>query len=206
MESINDNGCARTLAILASIAAIISVIVAILAWLMPFNPVGTSPIVSRPDEQTSSDSPIATQGTSPNNQATNFVVIADQSWQNTGVRVDGGDVISIRYLSGLWDWTSEYPDFDAYGDPDSQNTCNHISELVSIGATPGNCPVPGEQVGALVGKIGNETPFYVGGSYSFSIPNNVTSGTILYLMTNDVFGGLGDNDGQIEVEINVSSE
>jgi len=48
MSSNNESGCVKTIGILAGIATIIGVVVAILAWAMPFNPIGSSPLVSHP--------------------------------------------------------------------------------------------------------------------------------------------------------------
>jgi len=209
MESTNGSGCAKTIAILASIATIIAVVIAVLAWLLPFSPVGTSPLAPRSSEKTEPNSQVSNQPDVLNggaNETSKFTVSANQSWQDTGVTLSAGDNISITYLSGQWDWTSEYPDFDAQGDPNPQNTCEHISKLIAPGATPGICALPSAQAGALVGKIGNGTPFLVGDNYTFTISNNVKSGTRLYLMNNDVFDGLGDNSGKIEVMISISSQ
>lgn len=61
MDSINGTGCAKTIGILASIAAIIAAVIAILAWIMPFSPVGASPFAPRPTEQLDSNLPITIQ-------------------------------------------------------------------------------------------------------------------------------------------------
>jgi hypothetical protein len=44
MGSNNETGCVKVISIVAGIATIIGVIFAIVAWLMPFSPVGSSPI------------------------------------------------------------------------------------------------------------------------------------------------------------------
>lgn len=51
MNSNNESGCVKTIGILAGIATIIGVVVAILAWTMPFSPIGSSPLVSPTKQQ-----------------------------------------------------------------------------------------------------------------------------------------------------------
>jgi len=51
MGSNNETGCIKTISLLAGIATIIGVVIAMLTWVMPFNPIGSSPLASRPTEQ-----------------------------------------------------------------------------------------------------------------------------------------------------------
>src|SRR5215216_6605487 len=48
MGANNETGFAKTIAILAGIATIVGVVIAILNWLMPFSPVGSSPLAPSP--------------------------------------------------------------------------------------------------------------------------------------------------------------
>jgi len=48
MGATNETGFAKTIAILAGIATIVAVVIAILDWLMPFSPVGSSPLAPSP--------------------------------------------------------------------------------------------------------------------------------------------------------------
>lgn len=152
-----------------------------------------------PTDQKLSDNPPSTTL-----RPISFSISANQTWQDTGIRLNDGDTISIRYLSGGWDWTRDYPDFDATGDPDPQNTCERISHLVAPGAKPGICPIPDGQIGALVGKIADNDPFLVTNVLNYTVPQNIGTDQTLYLMINDVFNGLRDNDGEIRVTIIVS--
>jgi hypothetical protein len=46
MSSNNETGCVKIIGLIAGIATIIGVIIAVLNWLMPFNPIGVSPFAS----------------------------------------------------------------------------------------------------------------------------------------------------------------
>ena len=51
MNTIGDIGCAKVIGILAGLATIVGAIIAIFAWTMPFSPIGSSPIIRHPAEQ-----------------------------------------------------------------------------------------------------------------------------------------------------------
>ena len=66
MDTNSSMGCGKALATLGALAAIISLVVALFAWLMPFGPVGPSPFVLHPatpssaQTETSTDMPTVT--------------------------------------------------------------------------------------------------------------------------------------------------
>lgn len=51
MNSNGDTGCVKLLAILGGLAAIVSVIIGVLAWLTPFSPIGPSPFARQTETQ-----------------------------------------------------------------------------------------------------------------------------------------------------------
>ena len=57
MSSNNESGCVKTIGVLAGIATIIGVAIAILTWLMPFIPIGQSPLDSHQTNQQSNGQP-----------------------------------------------------------------------------------------------------------------------------------------------------
>ena len=120
-------------------------------------------------------------------------VQADIAWQNTGVVISAANTVKITYQSGLW--TANPQDnggklYDAYGNPNF------------IPAKQGYT-LPGENEGALIGKVGN-TVFLIG--MGATLPANL-SGEIQLCINDDLNGqygaGLTDNLGAIAVSINV---
>lgn len=133
-----------------------------------------------------------------------LTVSASKGWQETGIRVDEGNKVSISYVSGSWTWTLEYPKFDSTGDPQEINTCKYICDQVAPGATPASiyCPIEELRIGTLVGKLGSTGEvFYVGKSITYQVPAG-TRQEMLYLRMNDC--GTNDNDGAIQINIQVS--
>jgi len=51
MNSNSDTGCAKLPTILVGLATIVGVAIAVLAWLMPFSPVGQSPLARQIETQ-----------------------------------------------------------------------------------------------------------------------------------------------------------
>jgi len=128
-------------------------------------------------------------------QTTTFMTIfANQAWQDTGVAVNTWDTLTIKYVSGLWRWTGDRPDYDGNGDPTATGV------YMAICTTVYDCPITDAPLEALVGKIGlNGVPFLVGNG--ITVPNNAGNNQKLFLMGNDSLSGLGDNVGSIEVSI-----
>ncbi|WP_211196183.1 hypothetical protein [Flavobacterium sp. H122] len=124
---------------------------------------------------------------------TPVTVQADIAWQNTGVVISANNTAKISYVSGLW--TANPQDnngqlYDANGNPNF------------IAAKPGYT-MPGQNEGALIGKVGN-TVFLVG--MGTTLPSNL-SGEIQLCINDDLNGeygaGLTDNLGSIVVSIDV---
>ena len=116
---------------------------------------------------------------------------ANIKWQKTGVNVSAGQPVNITYQSGLW--TANPNDnngqlYNAYGNPGF------------IAAKPGYT-MPGQNEGALIGKIGN-TVFLVG--MGVTSPSNL-SGELELCINDDLNGvygqGFKDNIGSITVLI-----
>lgn len=109
-----------------------------------------------------------------------ITVRADRSWTDTGITVRAGDVFRID-ASGYVNWGPNRSD-DPNGEYGSPYNANR--------------PLPNRAGGALIGRIGNGQPFFVGsGMQSFRAAN---SGR-LYLGINDDY--LQDNSGSFRVMI-----
>jgi PA-IL-like protein len=109
-----------------------------------------------------------------------IVVRSDQAWTDTGIRVRAGEVFRIE-ADGFVRWGPNRND-----DPNGQANSPYNA----------NRPLPSRAGGALIGRIGNGAPFFVGsGMQSFR------AGTVgeLYLGVNDDF--LRDNTGSFRVTV-----
>ncbi|WP_202182990.1 hypothetical protein [Chitinophaga solisilvae] len=116
------------------------------------------------------------------------------AWQNTGVVLNAGNRATIKYTTGLW--TANPADnggklYNAAGNP-------------SFFAAPPGYPMAGQNIGALVGRVGN-TIFMVG--LEATVPPNL-SGELQLCINDDLnkqYGaGLTDNIGAVSVTIDVS--
>jgi hypothetical protein len=108
-------------------------------------------------------------------------VRGDQRWTDSGVRLRAGDTFRID-ASGFINWGPNRSD-DANGEVNSPYNANR--------------PLPSRAGGALIARIGNGEPFFVGtGTQSFRASN---SGP-LYLGINDDY--LQDNSGSFHVVVN----
>jgi hypothetical protein len=112
-------------------------------------------------------------------------VEAKEGWNNTHIKVETGDILTITYVSGRWSpWSGE--GFDAIGSGgDPRCRCN-VMEGVSHAA--------------LIGRIGDNEPFLVGERYHHSIGES----GILYLGINDV--DIYDNSGRLQVRVEIDEE
>lgn len=108
-------------------------------------------------------------------------VDATKDWQVTGVTVQEGERVSIRYSSGLWTFDRNLARTDGIGTP---------------GYTSANAPLPRANLGALIAKIDEGSPFLVGNQV---LTTSDTSGAV-FLRMNDS-EDVGDNEGIIIVEI-----
>jgi len=120
-----------------------------------------------------------------------ITVQAAIQWQNTGVEVAPSSLLSISYVSGLW----------------TANPQDNNGQLYNANGTPSNIPapagytMPGQNEGALIGKVG-DTVFFIG--MGTTIPSNL-SGELLLCINDDLDGtygqGFADNEGSIIVKV-----
>lgn len=111
-----------------------------------------------------------------------FVVRADSDWQDTGITVKPGMRVRIRQVSGMWSpWQGGNYDAVGFGG-DPRCACN-VAEGISHAA--------------LIGRVGDSQPFYVGRNFDQHLGERGT----LYLRINDT--RLEDNAGALEVIIEV---
>ncbi|WP_198351377.1 heme-binding protein [Burkholderia ubonensis] len=130
--------------------------------------------------------------------ATAFTVQANQSWQSTGITLDGSVGVTIAYQKGLWT-----------ADPQT----NH-GEYYDANGCPGY-PINGDEFasyplhdgqleGALVGRVGESgTPFLISDGPT-PVPQG-PKGTLQLVINDDLTGahgnGLTDNEGSVTVYI-----
>ncbi len=109
-------------------------------------------------------------------------VYADQVWNDTNILVQPGDLLIIRYVSGLWSpWSGgSYDAIGFGGDPNCD--CNVLK---------------GVSHAALIGKVGDGTPFFVGKDFHHRMGETGR----LYLGINDT--RTSDNSGFLLVQVEV---
>ncbi|MEO8515357.1 MAG: hypothetical protein ABI426_01365 [Flavobacterium sp.] len=124
---------------------------------------------------------------------TPVTVQADIAWQNTGVVIAPSNTVHVNYASGLWTANPNINNgqlYNAYGNP-------------TFIAAKSGYTMPGQNEGALIGKVGNAI-FLIG--MGTTLPQNL-SGEIQLCINDDLNGeygaGLKDNLGSIVVSINV---
>jgi hypothetical protein len=114
-----------------------------------------------------------------------FFDVRAQQWQDTGIQVEEGDLVSTIQVDGSW--TNGGPTqnwFDANGNPDEEPQEDAL--------------LPSAPIGALIGKVGQDGPAFLVGRWAV-FP--VEAGGTLYLAMNDT--SYTTNDGRITVEISV---
>jgi Ca2+-binding EF-hand superfamily protein len=122
------------------------------------------------------DTAVATSG--------DFVrVEGTQEWTDTGITVRAGDTIT----------------FDAQG---TVRISNDRNDIAGVGGTlsnrrEANAPLPNQVAGALIARIGNSPPLFIGTRRSVRAP----FGGRLYLGVNDDY--LADNSGDFQVTVAV---
>lgn len=118
---------------------------------------------------------------------TNFTVVAQELWQKTGITVQAGQAVSIRYTGGRWNISPQDRNLTAKGTTRFNGFASYA--------------LKGAPAGCLVGRVGGQV-FYVG--ENGQVPDGLTGD--LELITNDDVGkahgnGYPDNSGSIQVEI-----
>ena len=110
-----------------------------------------------------------------------IVISAKQAWTSTGITVRRGEV-----------WN-----FNTTGDVQLSADANDVAAPAGSksGRYAPNAALPRSFAGALIGRIGNGTPFPIGNSTSITMP---ASGQ-LFLGIND--DGFEDNNGEFRVEL-----
>ena len=122
------------------------------------------------------NNPVATSG--------DFVrVEGTQEWTDTGITIRAGDTIN----------------FDAQGTVRLSNGRNDIAGAGGTlsGRREANAPLPNQVAGALIARIGNSPPLFIGNRRSVRAP----FGGRLYLGVNDDY--LNDNSGDFQVTVTV---
>lgn len=118
---------------------------------------------------------------------------ADVAWQNTGVVITTNQTVKINYVSGQWTANPANDNGKLYGANGNPNF---------IAAKPGYT-LPGQNEGALIGKVGGII-FLIG--MGTKIPSTL-AGEIQLCINDDLNGeygaGLSDNVGAITVSIEV---
>ncbi len=113
-----------------------------------------------------------------------LIVKATDTWLDTGLDIQAGDQLIIT-TQGKW---------QVDGKPETIQV-NADGYGIPLGGTPFN-----GSFAALIGRISNDgESFLVGNSLNRSIPNTGR----LFLQINDVIGTLEDNQGELEVTIDI---
>jgi hypothetical protein len=109
-------------------------------------------------------------------------VAAKDGWNKTEIIISEGDLLTITYLSGEWSpWPGgKYDGIGSGGDPRCR--CNVMD---------------GVSHAALIGRIGNNDPFFVGNQYHHKVGETGE----LFLGINDV--DLYDNSGYLRVRVEI---
>ena len=112
-----------------------------------------------------------------------IVVDSRQRWTNTSINVQAGDLIV----------------FDVTGTVQMSNEPGDVAAArgARSGRRAADSPFSSQPAGALIGRIANDTPFFIGNRRSVRAPS---SGR-LYLGVNDDY--LADNSGEFEVMVSV---
>lgn len=110
--------------------------------------------------------------------ATIFTVDGKKKWQDSGVHLKTGDSVIVTYRSGKW---SIDPKNHDYTDAEGLTSGSHSGK------------------GILLAKVGNGSSREMGNQRQFYVRQNGT----LYLKMKDSECCYGDNDGKIEVKIEV---
>lgn len=120
----------------------------------------------------------------PENTNVSFEVKGTAGWQHSNVFLSPGDEVSVRYVNGGWTVDRRnHKNVDASGHADAG----------------GGYILRSGRIGALVGRIGDGTPFLIGNGLDFQTNEKGA----LWLRIDDSDEMLGDNSGSITVSIDV---
>jgi ligand-binding sensor domain-containing protein len=120
----------------------------------------------------------------PRGERWTIFVSARTPWQSTGVTIPRGRAVTIRYLEGTWGiWGG------------SEGVKTQAGAEGFAGEYRDDSPVPDAPVGALLGRIGEGQPFYVGNHRTFAAAED----GVLWLGNGDKWPG--DNTGALVVEV-----
>lgn len=122
-------------------------------------------------------------------------VNAAQPWQETGVTVQPGSQITVSYDSGQWT-----------ADPGTNNGNLYGADgCPGIIVTQSGYPIQNVNMGALIGQVGTNAPFFIGNG-PVTTPTG-QSGALKLCINDDLNGeygaGLTDNIGSLQVRIKV---
>jgi hypothetical protein len=117
-------------------------------------------------------------------------VYANQGWIATDVCFDPRDSVEI---SADGDWSNGYY---SDGGP-AERKWYGATGYGESGDRSDGLPVPSAQVGALIGKLDNGQPFFIGNATTKTIQNR----GCLFLGINDSTSSLDDNDGKLIVRV-----
>ncbi len=127
-----------------------------------------------------SDSGFSGSGRRSGMREREVVVSASEGWTRTGIEVNAGERISFE-ARGEVRWGPNRKD-----GPDGERGSPHNAAR----------PIPGRNAAALIGRIGNGDPFFIGGDRG---EMRVRDSGLLYLGINDDY--LRDNSGSFRVTI-----
>lgn len=123
---------------------------------------------------------------------TNCEVSAKTKWVDSGMNINAGDAVELRYSGGTWEASPASGFVDANGNPNF---------TAKQGYT-----LPGKNEGALCGRIGPDgNVFLVGKKTGFTAD---TSGELYFCINDDLNGeygaGFSDNIGSVYVTVDIT--
>lgn len=125
-------------------------------------------------------SAVGTTGQTPGRDTDVIVVNANERWVDTGIDLQAGDSVTMR----------------SEGSVRLSNNMSDTSSPRGANRRAENAPLPNYPAGALIARVGNGNPIFIGDSTG---ARNVTSGGRLYLSVND--DHMADNAGQYRVTV-----
>lgn len=109
-------------------------------------------------------------------------VEANIMWQDTGIEVRLGNTVNVQYISGEWTiWIDADPLTDGVGQYGRDETCRLMPE---------------SNLGGLIGRVGDNPPFFIGNGTEYYSNHNGT----LQLSINDC-PEFGNNSGSLTVSV-----